>query len=92
MADKEVTALRCFACGRNARKKLRWFSDNGRNYFAVGYCEEHGYVKGKIRVRRAVDGAFFAIRTTKLIGEAEVDKIRGKQLSLRAKRQKKGRK
>ena len=92
MADKEVTALRCFACGRNARKKLRWFSDNGRNYFAVGYCEEHGYVKGKIRVRKAVDGAFFAIRTTKLIGEAEVDKIRGKQLSLRAKRQKKGRK
>ena len=47
---------------------------------------------GKIRVRRAVDGAFFAIRTTKLIGESEVDKIRGKQLSLRAKRQKKGRK
>ncbi len=92
MADKEVTALRCFACGRNAKKKLRWFSDNGRNYFAVGYCEEHGYVKGKIRVRRAVDGAFFAIRTTKLIGESEVDKIRGKQLSLRAKRQKKGRK
>jgi len=46
-------------------------------------------VKCKVRVRKAADGAFFAIKTTKMIGEAEVDKIRDKQLGLRMRRQKK---
>ena len=90
MEDREVAAIRCFTCHKNAKRKIKWFSDNGRNHFAVGYCEEHGYVKCKVRVRKAADGAFFAIKTTKLIGEAEVDKIRDKQLGLRMRRQKKG--
>ncbi|MBR0377739.1 MAG: DNA polymerase III, partial [Lachnospiraceae bacterium] len=89
MEDREVAAIRCFTCHKNAKRKIKWFSDNGRNHFAVGYCEEHGYVKCKVRVRKAADGAFFAIKTTKLIGEAEVDKIQDKQIGLRMRRQKK---
>ena len=87
--NREVASLRCFVCHRNAKRKIKWFSDNGRNHFAVGYCEEHGFVKSKVRVRKAADGKFFAIKTTKQVGEAELEKIRNKQLTLRLKRQKK---
>ncbi|MDO4804672.1 MAG: 3'-5' exonuclease [Lachnospiraceae bacterium] len=90
MEDREVTAVRCFSCLRNARRKIGWFSDNGRNYFAVGCCQDHGYVKCKVRIRKAADGKFFAIKTTKLIGEAELEKIKDKQASIRGRRQKKG--
>ena len=89
MEDREVASLRCFVCHRNAKRKIKWFSDNGRNHFAVGYCEDHGFVKSKVRVRKAADGKFFAIKTTKQVGEAELEKIRNKQLTLRLKRQKK---
>lgn len=89
MEDREVTAIRCFACHKNARRKINWFSDNGRNHLAVGSCADHGYVKCKVRIRKAADGKFFAIKTTKLIGETELGKIRDKQIMLRGKRQKK---
>ena len=88
MAAKDVAAVRCFACGKNVRRKVRWFADgSGRNHLAVGYCEEHGYVKCKLRVRESQDGKFFAIRTTKLISEEDMLDIRKKQTFLRLKRQ-----
>ena len=92
MEDREVTAVHCFTCHKNVKRKVKWFSDNGRNHFAVGYCEEHGYVKCKARVRQAADGKFYAVKTTKLISEEEAEKIRGKQSFLRLKRQKKRKK
>ena len=89
MEDREVAAIRCFTCHKNAKRKIKWFSDNGRNHFAVGYCEEHGYVKCKVRVRKAADGAFFAIKTTKMSDVDEVEKIKDKQNGLRIRRHKK---
>ncbi len=92
MEDREVTAVHCFLCHKNVKRKVKWFSDNGRNHFAVGYCEDHGYVKSKVRVRQAADGKYFAIKTTKMINEEEAEKIRNKQIFLRLKRQKKRKK
>lgn len=51
-ADKEVVSSKCYLCHRNLRKKIKWFSANGRHYYCVAYCEKHGYLKGKIRVRK----------------------------------------
>ena len=76
LADRSVTAVRCFACGRNVKRRVNWHPDNGRNQLAVGYCQEHGYVKGKIRIRTDKDGQYFAIKTTKLIDEDEAEEIR----------------
>ncbi len=89
----DVAEMTCFTCGKKIRRKIRYFSDGGgRNHLGVGLCPEHGYVKSKIRVREAADGKFYAIRTTKHIGEEEMLDIRKKQAFLRLKRQNRRRK
>lgn len=74
-ADKEVISSKCYLCHCNLRKKIRWFSPNARNYYCVAYCEKHGYLKGKIRVRKTEDGRIFVVKTTKFITKEEADRI-----------------
>lgn len=69
--DREVVSSKCYLCHRNLRKKIRWFTPNGRNYYCLAYCEKHGYLKGKIRVRKAVDEKVYIVKTTKLISPEE---------------------
>lgn len=76
MTDKTVTAIRCTVCNKALRKKIRWFSGTSRIYYALSECPEHGYVKGKIRMKKNDDGYFFAIKTVKLTTGEGADKIR----------------
>ncbi|MCM1025901.1 MAG: exonuclease domain-containing protein [Roseburia sp.] len=73
--DREVSSSRCFVCRRNLRKKLRWFTPNGRNYYCLAHCEKHGYLKGKIRIRRTDAGKLYVVKTTKLITEKEAQEL-----------------
>lgn len=75
MADREVISTKCYLCHRNLRRKIRWFTPNGKNYFSVSYCDKHGYMKGKIRIRKAEDDQLYAVKTAKFISEADVDVI-----------------
>lgn len=86
MLDKEVLALECYVCKKKCRKKIRWFSNNNKTYYALGICKEHGYLKGKIRAKQAENGLFYAVKTTKLVDEEGADKVREKQNLLREKR------
>lgn len=74
-ADREVMSSKCYLCHRNLRKKIKWFSVNGRHYYCVAYCERHGYLKGKIRVRKSDEGKTYIVKTTKFISSEEVDAI-----------------
>lgn len=76
MADKTVTALRCNRCGRALRKKIRWFSGNNRIYYALAECPDHGYVKGKLRMKRNDGGDIFVVKTVKMTDTAGAEKIR----------------
>ena len=51
------------------RKKIRWFSYGQRFYFALGICPEHGYMKGKIRVKKSERDLYYAVKTIKAVGE-----------------------
>lgn len=73
--DKEVISSKCYLCHRNLRKKVKWFSVNGRHYYCVAYCEKHGYLKGKIRVRRTDEGKVYIVKTTKFITKEEAESI-----------------
>lgn len=77
MEDREVLSTRCYICDKAARKKIRWFTPNGKHYYSVSYCEKHGYLKGKIRIRKNVcdPESVFVIKTMKLISKEDVDKI-----------------
>lgn len=86
MKDRVVTSTRCYCCSKNARKKIRWFSSGTRNYLCLAYCEEHGWLKGKIRMRQNTDGSFYVIKTLKLISEEEAYAVKEKQEIIRLRR------
>ena len=96
LGDREVASSKCYLCCRNLRKKIRWFTPNGRNYYCLARCEKHGYLKGKIRIRRADSGRLYIVKTTRLISDQEADKIRersghAKEMNKQSRIQKKSR-
>ena len=76
----------CYKCRRTLRKKIRWFSSNQKFYFCLAVCPEHGYMKGKIRMKKSEDGSFFAVKTTKLVGEEGAAYVEQKKEETKKKR------
>ncbi|MCM1184581.1 MAG: exonuclease domain-containing protein [Roseburia sp.] len=68
MEDREVRSTKCPLCGGSTKRKIAWFSNNGRHYYCVVRCEEHGFLKGKIRLRKSADDRTYVIKTMKQIG------------------------
>ncbi len=87
--DKEVSSTKCYLCGRNATKLIKWFSVNGKHYFCLAYCKKHGYLKGKVRMKKADDGNVYVIKTLKLVDDEVALQIREKQDKLRLQRMEK---
>ncbi len=85
MEDKDVTATRCYQCGRLLRKRVKWFP-SGRTYLCVAQCTKHGYIKGKIRVKKCDDGKIFAVKTLKITDEDTVKAIKERRNEVRKKR------
>ena len=86
MNDKMVSSTKCPICGKPTKKAIKWFSVNGHHYFYVGTCKKHGYVKAKVRMKKAEDGNVFVVKTMKVIDEAACLEIKEKQEKLRAQR------
>lgn len=89
MEDKSVNSTRCYLCGRNAKKMIKWFSVNGKHYYCIAYCKKHGYLKGKARMKKADDGSIYVVKTLKLVPEEVVKEIAEKQEKLRLQRMEK---
>ncbi len=87
LADRTVNETKCYLCNRAIKRKIRWFSPNGKHYYSVSLCDKHGYMKSKIRIRKAEDGGVYVVKTQKFVTEAEIEGIRDKQE--KAKKQKK---
>lgn len=86
MADKRVNEISCCLCKRTLRKKIRWFSANSKLYLCLAICPEHGFVRGKIRIKKAESGNIFAIRTTKIVDEVAAQTIAEKRDEYRKRR------
>lgn len=86
MEDKNVKDVRCYKCNRMLRKKIHWFPSNQKFYFCIAVCPEHGYVKGKIRLKKAEDGTTYAVKTIKLVDEENAQTIFDKKEEVRKKR------
>lgn len=84
--DKIVTDLLCNGCKRMLRKKIRWFSVNQRFYYALGICPDHGFVKGKIRIKRSDSCQIYVVKTIKAVDEAGAREIYEKRDEARIKR------
>ena len=86
MADKVVGSLRCCRCGLPVWKRIRWFSTGGSTYLSLVQCPKHGYVKGKIRLKKYRDGRVFVVKTVKLADPESVQTIKEKKESVKEKR------
>ena len=89
MADRNVTQVRCFVCGRLIRRQLDWFPTSQKQFACMALCPQHGLQKGKIRVKKAPNGNVFAIRTIKIASpeQAEVIKAKNEAYKKRVKKQ-----
>ena len=89
LEDKTVMSTKCYLCDKKLRRKINWFSPNGKHYYSVSYCDRHGYMKAKIRVRKAEDESVYIVKTEKFITQEELEAICAKQE--KARQQRKGR-
>ena len=65
---------------------IDWFSDSGKTYYCLGKCPEHGYVRGKIKIKKLEEDSFFAIKIMKSTDKQGANSIYEKQESIREKR------
>lgn len=87
--DREVISTKCYLCHKNIRKKIRWFSPNGKNYYSISFCPKHGYMKSKIRVRKSENDMVYVVKTSKFISEEEHQSIIRKREQAKAHRKSK---
>ena len=67
MEDSVVRSTRCMLCGAETKEKVEWFTNNGKHYYCVVYCNNHGLLKGKIRLRKSVKHEIYVVKTMKQI-------------------------
>lgn len=88
LADRRVADVMCCGCKRMLRKKIRWFSFNQKQYFCLAVCPEHGYVRGKIRMKKTDDGQIYVVKTIKPVVEEEVQGLYERKEELKKRRSK----
>ncbi|MDO4521951.1 MAG: 3'-5' exonuclease [Eubacteriales bacterium] len=87
LRDRKIASTRCYLCNQTAKKKLRWMPSGTRNYICLAYCEQHGYLKGKLRVRHTEDGsAYYCVKTLKLIDVDHAQELCDRVMTARERR------
>lgn len=84
--NTEVMSMKCDKCGKPLKKLINWFSDGGKTYYCAGKCAQHGYVKGKIKVRKPEETSYYAVKILKSTDKEGIQKIKEKQVAIRKKR------
>jgi DNA polymerase III epsilon subunit-like protein len=79
IGDREVMSTKCYLCGKATRRKIKWFTPNNKHYYSVSVCEQHGFLKGKVRIRKSEAGLYYVIKTMRLISEEQVKEIMDKK-------------
>lgn len=79
MEDREVISTKCYLCHKNLRKKIRWFTPNGKHYYSVAACPVHGSMKSKIRIRKSENDKIYVVKTSKFISEEDCLKLQQKR-------------
>ena len=60
---------------KNAVKENSLVRLRSRNYLCLAKCADHGWLKGKIRLRQREDEKYYAVKTLRFVNEEEVVKI-----------------
>ena len=92
LSDREVMKTVCWRCGTElSERSVPWFTNNGRHFLCVSRCPRHGYMKSKVRIRKAETASaesvsaavkseeneeVYAVRTDKFIGAEELEAVK----------------
>ena len=87
--DKDITSTVCYQCGKRAVKKIKWFSNNTKNYYCLAYCRKHGFIKGKLRLKKTDSDHFYAIKILKQVDETEAAAIQKRQQDIKHRKKEK---
>lgn len=85
-SDSNIRDMKCNICDKPLEIILDWFSDSGKMYYCLGKCSEHGYVRGKIKVKRIEEDSFYITKIMKSTDDEGAQSIFDKQESIREKR------
>ncbi|MBQ0058916.1 MAG: exonuclease domain-containing protein [Lachnospiraceae bacterium] len=85
MSDRGITTIRCRECGKAIPKKMKWFATGNHVYRCIALCQEHGYAKGKMRLKKTDEGLVFGVRTVKMVDEEAALKVAEKKKPRRKK-------
>ena len=86
LAAKDIKSIHCFKCGAEVKVLLPWFCGRSRAYYCIAQCQEHGYICGKIRLKKTESDKVFAVKTLKFVDEEEANGIRLMQEEVKQKR------
>lgn len=78
LSDPEVMGTKCYLCNRPIRRKVKWFTINGKHFYSVSLCKEHGFMKAKVRVKKSDSGKYYAVKTLKFIPEEDMEEMKKK--------------
>lgn len=79
VTDREVRSCKCFLCGKSMKRNIKWFATNGKTYYGLFTCEEHGLIKGRFKSKQNDNGKYYTIRIMKLTDENGAEKIKLRQ-------------
>ena len=91
MEDREIASTKCYLCHKNLKKKIRWYTPNGKHYYSVACCDIHGYIKYKVRIKKSDEEKYYAVKTSKFTTEEKMKKLqelREKDKELKKKKKK----
>ncbi len=83
LENMEIMSTKCYLCHHNIRRKIKWFTPNGKHYYAVAFCENHGYMKAKVRIKKAENGRLYVVKTCKFISPEEVEAMKQRQRKIK---------
>jgi len=75
MRARSITSFVCPICRAKAAKETRWYTANLKNYYCVGYCKKHGWLEGKIHVKKTAEGQYFAVKTIQQTDMEEASRL-----------------
>ncbi len=88
LENMEIMNTRCYICKKNIKRVIKWFTPNGKHYYAVAYCEKHGYMKAKVRIKKAENDNLYVVKTCRFISTEDMEELEKKQRKIKKKNQK----
>lgn len=79
--SRQIMAINCMKCGqRPVRAKIRWFYfSNNKNFYCAGYCKIHGYITGRLKIKKSEQGEYYAEKTLTYADIDEVEALKEKK-------------